>query len=60
MAHQVKEKQHRRGEVIFGVGKSIEPTEDELKAFPDRFEEVAPRRGRPPRSESAASEETEG
>jgi hypothetical protein len=56
MPHVVINKYHSRvsaeGKVeVFEVGDPIEPTEEELAAFPDRFREADQarmRRGRPP------------
>ena len=53
MPYKVIGKAHHRGNEMFTVGANIEPTPEELKAFPDRFVEVSARRGRPPKSESS-------
>ena len=59
MPYQVVGKRHYRGwNQKFDVGSQIEPTEEELKSFPGRFEEVKRGPGRPrsaPNSEEELS-----
>lgn len=49
MPYQVVGKAHHRGDVHYEPGEPIDPTPEELSAFPHRFEEIPARRGRPPK-----------